>query len=130
MAPDIVLKALVCLGLLAGTTVSMPSFDQGSFDSGSILPLGGILNARSDGPFEVRGVYGGRKKRYIVERKEACCKNKPICLSVVGEFIKDCKCTKCPAGKVPAPGGASCQDNCPQGTAMVRVLIEYADSIQ
>ncbi|KAH8711914.1 hypothetical protein GQ44DRAFT_626345 [Phaeosphaeriaceae sp. PMI808] len=76
-----------------------------------------MLDSRS-GPFEIRGVYGGRKKRYIVEREEtACfrtCKEKPICLPTLGEIIKDCKCQKCPTG-VPALDGGSCEENCPNG---------------
>ena len=42
---------------------------------------------------EIRGVYGGRKKRYIVERAApACskeCKEKPICMPTLGEVIKE-----------------------------------------
>ncbi|KAF2824666.1 hypothetical protein CC86DRAFT_296063 [Ophiobolus disseminans] len=93
----------------------MPSFDHGSFDGASLLPLGGILNARSE-PLEIRGVYGGRKKRYIVERQEssACCKEKAVCLPSLGQILKDCKCQKCPTG-FPALGGTSCQDSCPEG---------------
>ena len=95
----------------------MPPFNHGSFDSGSILPLGGVLNVRSE-PLEIRGVYGGRRKLYIVERDEdsACCKEKVICLPTLGQIIKDCKCQKCDKG-VPALGGSSCQDNCPEGAS-------------
>ncbi|KAH7346963.1 hypothetical protein BKA66DRAFT_614464 [Pyrenochaeta sp. MPI-SDFR-AT-0127] len=88
-----------------------------SFDHSSLLPLGSVLNTRSL-PFEIRGVYGGRKKRYIVERDEAACsrecKEKPICFPTLGEIIKDCKCQKCPTG-VPALDGNTCEENCPQG---------------
>jgi len=62
VAPDAVYKALVHLFLLVHTTQSMPSFDHGSFDSGSLLALGSVLNPRSE-PFEIRGVNDGRKKR-------------------------------------------------------------------
>lgn len=124
MASDTKSKALVSLCLFMGSTISMPSFDHGSFDSGSILPLGGMLNTRPQ-PLEIRGVYGGRKKRYIVERDEpnACsseCRNKPLCLPTLGQIIKDCKCQQCPTG-VPALDGKSCQDNCPDGTLVIPV---------
>lgn len=88
-----------------------------SFDHGSLIPLGGVLQPRSF-PLEIRGVYGGRKKRYIVEREEAACskecKEKPVCLPTLGEIIKDCKCQKCPTG-VPALDGKTCEENCSQG---------------
>jgi hypothetical protein len=114
MAADTLLKALAMVCLLVGTTLSMPSFDSGSFDDGSLLNLNGILTPRSE-PFEIRGVYGGRKKRYIVERKAACCRQKPLCLPTLGQFIKECKCEKCPTG-IPALDGLSCTENCPEGT--------------
>tara|TARA_R110002003_G_scaffold9_5_gene392 strand:- start:25449 stop:25853 length:405 start_codon:yes stop_codon:yes gene_type:complete len=123
------LKALVCLYLLTRTTFSMPSFDHGSFDEGSLLRLGGILYPRSE-PFEIRGVYGGRKKRYIVERDEpsACskeCKEKPICMPTLGEIIKDCKCQKCPLNSIPGIGGSSCEENCPEGKAISRTYMPH-----
>jgi hypothetical protein len=118
MASSSVFKVLTCLSLLIGTALSIPSFDHGSFDDGSFLALGSFLHPRSE-PFEIRGVYGGRKKRYIVERQEpsACpkeCKQKPLCMPTLGEIVKDCACQKCPTG-IPALDGKSCQDNCPQG---------------
>jgi hypothetical protein len=108
-------KALVCISLLASPTFSMPSFDHGSFEGAALLALGSVLKPRAE-PFEIRGVYGGRKKRYIVERDEprSCCKETLICWPSVGMILKDCKCQKCPTG-FPALGGNSCQDNCPDG---------------
>jgi hypothetical protein len=64
MASHSAYKTLVIFCLLARPTQSMPSFDHGSFDSASVLALGNVLNPRSE-PFEIRGVYGGRKKRYV-----------------------------------------------------------------
>lgn len=110
---------LACSLSLTVTTVAMPSMVQFSNDTGSVSSVHDMLDARSD-PLEIRGVYGGRHKRYILERADAgsCsreCKEKPICLPTFGEIIKDCKCQKCPTG-VPALGGDSCQDTCPEGT--------------
>lgn len=115
MASGTALKILSSICLLAELTSSMPSFDHGVFDDGALLPLGGILAPRSE-PIEIRGVYGGRKKRYIVEREETskCCREKVICFPSIGQILKDCKCQKCPTG-FPALGGTSCQDNCPEG---------------
>jgi hypothetical protein len=118
MAPGAVLKSLCLLWLLAQTAFSMPSFDHGSFDDGSLLAFGSVLHPRSE-PYEIRGVYGGRKKRFIVEREEpsSCskeCKEKIICMPTIGMILKDCKCQKCPTG-VPTIDGKSCQDDCPQG---------------
>jgi hypothetical protein len=124
MATNALLRALTCLCLLTGTTLSMPSFDHGSFDDGSLLRLGGSLTP-STGPIEIRGVYGGQKKRYILEREEAACsrecREKPICLPTLGEIVKDCKCQKCGTG-IPALDGNSCQDDCPDGTAIILKL--------
>ena len=114
MTTNALLRALAIFCLLAGTTLSMPSFDTGSFEDGSSLNLGGILTPRS-GPFEIRGVYGGRRKRYIVERQEKCCKVKVFCKHTLGQFINDCKCEKCPNG-FPALDGKSCNENCPEGS--------------
>lgn len=98
--------------LLTGLTYGMPSFDVAPF-----LSSGGIFMPNTF-PMEIRGVHGGRKKRYIIEREEpSCskeCKEKPICLPTLGEIIKDCKCQKCGTG-VPALDGSSCEENCPEG---------------
>ncbi|KAH5220169.1 hypothetical protein HBI25_187400 [Parastagonospora nodorum] len=106
------LRLLAPLLLLTYVCHAMPSFDHGS-----LSPLGSVLNPRSF-PIEIRGVYGGRKKRYIVERDApACskeCKEKPICIPTLGEIIKDCKCQKCPTG-VPTLDGNNCEENCPKG---------------
>jgi hypothetical protein len=121
-----VLRALGLLASLLHAISAMPSFDHGSFNDGSLLTFGSILHPRSE-PFEIRGVYGGRKKRYIVEREapSSCskeCKEKVICLPTLGNIIKDCKCQKCPTG-VPALDGKSCQENCAKGTITVRMLM-------
>jgi hypothetical protein len=118
MAASSVFKVLTCLCLLTRTALSIPSFDHGSFDDGSFLALGSFLHPRSE-TFEIRGVYDGRKKRYIVERQEASacskeCKQKPLCMPTLGEIVKDCACQKCPTG-IPALDGKSCEENCPQG---------------
>lgn len=119
MAAITILKPMACLYLLIGIALSIPSFDHGSFDDGSLLPIRGAFMPRA-APFEIRGVQGGRKKRYIVEREEpsACskeCSQRPVCLPTLGEVIKDCKCKRCVSG-IPAPDGKSCQENCPEGT--------------
>jgi hypothetical protein len=111
-------KTICCSYLCIGVALSMPSFDHGSLHDGSLLTFGEVLTPRA-GPFEIRGVQGGRKKRYIIERQEpnTCskkCTQKPICLPTLGQIIKDCKCEKCPTG-IPALDGMSCQDNCPEG---------------
>ena len=114
------LRALSCLCIFVGTSVSRPSIDYGSFDDGSILPLGGMLHARSE-PIEIRGVYGGRKKRYVIERApapnpKACCvngkKEKEKCKAPKTWNSRKCKCLKCAVGK------KDCDDECPKGTAM------------
>jgi hypothetical protein len=126
MVTTTLLKALGCLCVFVGTTVSRPSIDYGSFDHGSLLPLVGMHQARSE-PFETRGVYGGRKKRYIIEREEPAkaCKKKDkkcdtpeevaskklLCLPGNGFDIRQCKCVKC------KPGRATCEDDCEQGIA-------------
>jgi hypothetical protein len=111
--PVAALRALGVLGLLIHTISSMPSFDNDSFKDGSLLTFGSVLHSRAE-PYEIRGVHGGRKKRYIVEREEpSSCSKEVICLPTLGNIIKDCKCQKCPIG-VPALDGKSCQDNCPQ----------------
>lgn len=109
------------LGVLAFLIIVVPIFaippvDRGGLIGRDILPMGGILSPRG-GILEVRSVYGGRKKRYIIEQraKKQCCREK-ICLSIMGEILdKDCKCKKCPTG-VPALDGKSCQNDCPQGS--------------
>jgi hypothetical protein len=118
------LRALSFLCVFVGTTVSRPSIDYGSFDDGSLLPLGSMLHARSE-PIEIRGVYGGRKKRYIIERDEtakACrrkCSSdadklkKTMCLLPKMWSSKKCKCIKCALGR------KTCDDECPKGTAMI-----------
>lgn len=115
MASDSTYKTLLIFCLLARPSHSMPSFDHGSFDSASVLALGSVLNPRSE-PFEIRGVYGGRKKRFIVQRDEpsSCCKGKVTCIPSIGQILKDCKCSKCPPGLFPA-FGTDCQDKCPDG---------------
>ena len=66
--------------------------------NGQLLPFGAsVINSDSD-HLAVRGVVGGRKKRYVIERDEErrCCRQKQ-CLSLKAEFLdKDCKCNKCP----------------------------------
>jgi hypothetical protein len=112
-------QLLSCMLLLAGTSLAIPSFDHAS-----LSPFGNVLSPRTF-PMEIRGVYGGRKKRYIVEREEpACskeCRNKPLCFPTLGEILKDCKCQKC-GTKVPTLDGSNCEDNCPQGTVCYQPL--------
>ncbi|KAH7109472.1 hypothetical protein B0J11DRAFT_499781 [Dendryphion nanum] len=92
-----------------------PSVSAPEFNGLNLIPYGGI-KAPSTGHLEIRGVLGGRKKRYIFKREEpgrACCREK-FCLSLLGEILdKDCKCQKCPIPKVPELSGKDCQDECP-----------------
>ncbi|KAF1999307.1 hypothetical protein P154DRAFT_577029 [Amniculicola lignicola CBS 123094] len=95
---------------------AIPSISNGGFDGSSLLPYGGILNP-SSGRLEIRGVVGGRKKRYIIEREGAksCCKDK-LCKSLLGEILeKNCKCKACPLGQVPF-SASQCKNECPSGT--------------
>jgi hypothetical protein len=96
--------------------LALPSLDHTSFDDARKLRALGSMRDPSIGDLVIRGVHGGRKKRYVIERQDnrKCCRGK-ICLSVMGEILdKDCKCRKCPTG-VPALDGKICQDNCPDG---------------
>jgi hypothetical protein len=126
MVSSTLLRALSCLCVFVGTTVSRPSVDYGSFDGDSLLPLGGMLHARSE-PIEIRGVYGGRKKRYIIERgttpnackkkcnaAEALLKSK-LCFpgTYFDKSDSKCKCVKCKAGR------PTCEDDCEQGNATI-----------
>jgi hypothetical protein len=131
MVTTTLLRALGCLCVFVGTTVSRPSIDYGSFDDASILPLGGMLHARSE-PIEIRGVYGGRKKRYIIERDEPpkACKKKDKCDFVEQQFKskfcipgtyfdksdKKCRCVPCKKGR------PTCADECDQGNATMLKL--------
>ncbi|KAF2449702.1 hypothetical protein P171DRAFT_405159 [Karstenula rhodostoma CBS 690.94] len=97
----------------------MPSSDYGSLDNDGILPLGVSLNPTADN-IEFKGVYSGRKVRYVVERapEKQCCRNKPLCLNILGEIYEECKCKKCSPAQVPSSSGKSCQDNCADGQEM------------
>jgi hypothetical protein len=88
-----------CLGLAAlfyliGSSAAAPSVSEEL--EGSVLPFGAIDNPGSE-HLVIRGVVGGRKKRYVIERQEKkkCCREK-MCLSLKAEIMdKDCKCKKC-----------------------------------
>jgi hypothetical protein len=130
MVSTAILRALGYLCVFFGTTVSRPSTDYGSFDDVSILPLGGMLHARSE-PIEIRGVYGGRKKRYIIEREEPSKACKIKCSGLVDTVQKakcfppkywnkkKCKCEDCPLGR------KVCNDDCPKGTAIILDIKQY-----
>jgi hypothetical protein len=116
MVPKVFLKALVWAPLFGGISLAMPSSNDNGLDLRAILPMNGMLNPRSE-PLEIRGVYGGKKKRYIIETRapRQCCEKKK-CKPTIGEFLNDdCKCAKCPAGKFPSKDGRSCLDRCPEG---------------
>jgi hypothetical protein len=120
------LQLLALSLLLSGATRAIPSIEHDALDDRGILPLGGVLDPSAQ-HLEIRGVVGGRKTRYILEREEKkkCCRKK-LCLSVMGEILdKDCKCKKCPTG-VPALDGRSCQDACPAGR-LIHKLIHYGN---
>ncbi|KAI8935008.1 hypothetical protein NX059_008674 [Plenodomus lindquistii] len=96
----------------------MPSIDHIPIDRLSMWNPHKELRA-SFAPLEIRGVYGGRKRRYVIERAEggSCpreCKKKIVCLPTLGEVLNDCKCRKCPTG-FPALDGKSCAEKCPDG---------------
>jgi hypothetical protein len=121
------LQLHLCVIFLAGTSFAVPSFDHTSLSS-----FGSVLSPKTF-PMEIRGVYGGRKRRYIVERDEpACskeCRNKPPCFPTLGEIVKDCQCQKC-GTKVPTLDGKNCEDNCPQGTACYTSLLYPAYALK
>jgi hypothetical protein len=113
MAPITVLKSLSWLVLFSKNfaVLANPSADSLSpLDSHALS----LLHARSS-PLEIRGVYNGRKRRYIVERQDdsrKCCKEK-LCLTLMGQILdENCKCEKCVTG-FPALDGKSCQEDCP-----------------
>jgi hypothetical protein len=112
MAPGTTLKSLTTLLFFIAPALAVPSIENLSFDSNALS----LLHARS-GPLEVRGVYGGRKKRYLIERQDStrsCCREK-LCLTVIGQILDhNCKCEKCVTG-FPALDGRSCQEKCPDG---------------
>lgn len=126
MGPVVFLKGLAWISLLGGLSFAMPSSNDG-LDLDAILPLHGMLSPRSE-PLEVRGVYGGRKKRYIVERAApTCCTNNMKCNATTGEHLdNDCKCTKCKTGNFPTTDGRSCTDKCPHGGKSVHFF--FAES--
>jgi len=112
---------LVCSLSLAVTTIGMPMTAPFSIRNGSMISAYDKIDVGSH-PLEIRGVYGGRKRRYIIEKAKpgSCphkCKEKPICLPTFGEIIKDCRCQKCLTG-VPDPRGNFCQETCPEGMVM------------
>ncbi|KAF2749770.1 hypothetical protein M011DRAFT_456536 [Sporormia fimetaria CBS 119925] len=102
-------------GLLVSAILS---FDHIRFDDLSSAGAMGTLRNPTVGNLVIRGVSGGRRKRYIIKREEdrLCCRDK-LCPSVLGQILdRDCSCKKCPTG-VPALDGRTCQENCPQGQA-------------
>lgn len=115
MSSNVFLQALVWVSLLGGSSLAIPSSNDG-LDLNGLLPLNGMLSPRSE-PLEIRGVYGGRKKRYIVERAApTCCSNNKKCNAAIGEYLDNsCKCKKCGPGKFPTADGRLCADRCPDG---------------
>ncbi|KAF2175663.1 hypothetical protein K469DRAFT_701579 [Zopfia rhizophila CBS 207.26] len=122
---------LLSILLLAGNSFAAPSFSSGNLDSLSLVPIGGHLdlrglNALNAPSLEIRGVVGGRKKRFVVvraEEKDACCPDSK-CSRAKNEITTkgDCKCKTCPAGTKPNTRGDKCEksepneeDNCPKG---------------
>ncbi|KAF2727766.1 hypothetical protein EJ04DRAFT_557174 [Polyplosphaeria fusca] len=134
----VALEYILSLGILFlfQTSSAAPSI-SGNLDSLSLLAIGGNLSLRDlnarDGPdLEIRGVVGGRKKRFVISRqnngnngnqndmcctnmaKSDCTKNKPQ-----GYLQRsDCSCQVCPKGKKPNPNKTGCEDDkdvCPAG---------------
>jgi hypothetical protein len=126
MGRNVFLKALIWVPLLGGVSLAMPSSNN-DLNLRSILPLNDLLIPRSE-PLEIRGVYGGKKRRYIIlpRASSTCCK-KPKCKATIGEFLdENCKCAKCKAGTFPSIDGLLCTDKCPQGKSSARSLLEVA----
>ncbi|ORY14931.1 hypothetical protein BCR34DRAFT_598835 [Clohesyomyces aquaticus] len=107
---------IVDLSFISELSFCYSTSEYGAFDGNSIFSLGGVLNPRTDN-YEIRGVHGGKKKRYVIAKRakgRKCCGSK-IYLSVMRETLdKNCKRKKCPTG-VPSLDGESCQDKCPDG---------------
>ncbi|KAF2874713.1 hypothetical protein BDV95DRAFT_615994 [Massariosphaeria phaeospora] len=114
------LKFVVLYILSFVTPIStIPAISNADLDGFGLLPYGGVVSRSTGTHLEIRGVVGGRKKRYIIERAESkkCCRDKPFCRNLLGEIMdKNCKCNSCGIGKVPNLAGTDCTDDCPQGS--------------
>ncbi|KAF1948269.1 hypothetical protein CC80DRAFT_599794 [Byssothecium circinans] len=132
----IVQMLTLSIGLLLHTTSAAPSISSSNLESLSLASIRNLDLRDLNGPgstanLEIRGVVGGRKKRYVIARqvsstnnqKDMCCVNisKADCTNNKPKgYLRrsDCSCQLCPNGQKPNPKRNGCEPDkvaCPTG---------------